>query len=627
MLGRPQLGAILVSSGLISAEQLNAALVHHATNGCRVGEALVTLGFCTEKQIAQSLAEQLEIAFVDLETTPPLPGCASLLPREVALEYEVVPVCMEGSRLLVAVRDPFDIRIDEALRRVIDTPLVLGVAPESQLQHCLQRSYVEGGRAARLEVQPREEGGAGCRVLGAGKAGGSSDAWRLAPAFTQHPAPSTQHASEASLRVIEALLADAVREAVSEVHFEPGPEQIRVRCRADGRLRVTAALPRVLWPGMLAILKRMCGLSPMEGHGSQEGGCRLRAEGREVEAVASTLRGVYGEKVVLGLRSRERELFSLAALGLQPELLAELHRRLIARQGLLLASGPGGSGKSTTLYALLASLNSAELNLMTVEETLELPVEGVHQVPVHAGKGSGTAATLKAVLRQAPDVLMVEELRDPEAVALAARAALAGCLILGGLPAQDAPEALARLLDLGADPWLIATATCGVLAQQLIPRVCEVCAEAYAPEPRLLQALEARFGPLRDAAFRRGKGCAQCHGSGTRGRVAVFELLLLDEELRSVIAAGEHCPKALLRSHRRRCGLPTLEEDAYRKACLGVVAPEEVMSLGLLLASEELEGPLAARRSRLAAEAGGSYHVTGDFVRQRAASSEQRAGA
>jgi type IV pilus assembly protein PilB len=559
--GRPKLGSLLTTSGVITPEQLERAIEHQISSGCRLGEALITLGFCTDAQIAQALAEQLQIPFLDLEESPPLPGCVSLLPRQVALEYGVIPIRMQGTRLLVAARDPFDIRVDEAVRQATGLQVVLATAPESQLVGLLHRHYKENPceepqpqAADAVEEDEAEEQQVSVeRLVAAGK-------------------------QVSTIRVVNSLIADAVRRGASDLHIEPEEDRVRVRYRIDGQMRPVMTLARDQLYSIVARVKIMCGLDIAENRKPQDGGCRVRVDGRSIELRVSTLCGVHGEVVVFRILCQDAGLQQLDAIGFEPDMLQRFRRLLAARHGVVLITGPTGSGKTTSLYAALNHLNRDDVNIVTVEDPVEVKLPGINQIQVHDRAGRTFAGTLRSLLRQDPNIIMVGEIRDAETVDIACRASLTGHLVLSTLHTQHALGTIARLLDMGVEPWMVAACLNGVLAQRLVRRVCEECAEDYTPPPGLQRALQAQFGSLEGAHFRKGRGCAACHHSGNRGRAGVFELLVIDDSLRELLARGTSAGK--LKEHALRSGFAFIEHDAFRKACRGLIAPEEIISLG-----------------------------------------------
>ncbi len=589
--GRPNVGHLLLKNGIISQAQLDEAIATQAERGCRLGEALVGLDFCSDAQIAQVLAEQLEIPYIDLHQHPPSPECVALISRETALEHGVLPVRLDGDRLLVAVRDPYDIRVDEVLRRATDHQIVLGAAPESQIRDLLYQFYsVNTFEEARTTIAD-------------------------ADLDLEDPSQSTVDrllvAGEdmSATRVVSTLIADAVRRNASDLHIEPDETHVRVRYRIDGKMCSVLTLPTSLLSSVAARIKIVCSMDISESRKPQDGGCRVRVHGQNIEIRASTLPGVYGEIVVLRLQTQQAHLFSLDALGMDERTLRDFRRLLSVRQGMILITGPTGSGKTTTLYGALSHLNRDDVNILTVEDPVERKLPGLNQVQVNDRAGRSFAATLRSMLRQDPDIIMLGEIRDLETADIACRAALTGHLVLSTLHTTHAVGTLARLHDMGVPSYMLAAALNGVVAQRLARRVCEKCAVEFRPPSRMRRALEAQFGSLEGAQFRKGRGCPSCHHRGTRGRVGIYEYVLVDEDLRTLLAEG--VAPSELRKRLRDRGFRSMEEDAFEKACRGIIPPEDVVNLGLALvpAADEPVSPGAVATTDLRQR---SYRVSGD---------------
>jgi len=392
----------------------------------------------------------------------------------------------------------------------------------------------------------------------------------------------TGEGGASAIEIVNALVTDAVRRRASDLHIQPGGEHIHVRYRIDGRLQELMPLPRTRLPSIVARIKILCGMDMTESRAPQDGNCKLRVDGREVELRASTLPTTHGEKVVLRILSSTADRYQLDGLGFPADLLSDFRGVLAARQGMVLITGPTGSGKTTTLYSALNYIHRPELNVVTVEDPVELDVAGISQVQVHDKAGRGFATTLRAMLRQDPDIIMVGEIRDTETAEIACRAAMTGHLVLSTLHTPSALSALPRLLDMGVPAYLAASSLIAVVAQRLVLRVCEECAYPYDPPPPLRAALQKTFGSLNGARFRKGRGCARCHRSGNLGRIGVYEMLTLDDDLRHLMTTG--ASPSELRAYVMRGGFHSLEQDAFEKAAAGLVAPEEISALGFDLA-------------------------------------------
>jgi type IV pilus assembly protein PilB len=566
VVGRPKLGTFLLESGNLSEQQLDTAIEHQVTHGCRLGESLVALGYCTDALVAQALAEQLDIPFLDLEENPPSPACITLLPREVALALGVLPVRLQEHRLLVAVQDPYDIRVDEAVRQATGLHAVIAAAPPAQLRELLRQHYSET-LLEEAQAHPPEE----------------------SPELETDEQPASVESLIAAgkevstIRLVHTVIADAFRRGASDIHLEPEPGQVRVRHRIDGWMHFGVTLPGELHQSIVARLKIMGGMDISESRRPQDGSCSVRVDGRPVELRVATLRGIHGEIVVLRLLCPDSGLQQLDALGLRPSAYQDLRRLLAGRQGLFLITGPTGSGKSTTLYAALNYLNQERVNVITVEDPVESQLPGINQIQIHDRAGRSFASTLRSMLRQDPDIIMVGEIRDAETAEIACRAALTGHLVLSTLHTPDTLGAVTRLREMGVAPWLLGACLSGVLAQRLARRVCDQCAQEYTPPHELLDALTSQFGRVDGARFRKGRGCPACRKMGHRGRVGIHELLLIDPQARHLVAEG--APAEVLEAHVKRQGFTTIEQDAFRKACEGLIPPEEVVELGLGVAS------------------------------------------
>ena len=393
------------------------------------------------------------------------------------------------------------------------------------------------------------------------------------------------------VEIVNVLIADAARKGASDLHIEPMRNNLRVRYRVDGGMRSVMPLQRSLLPNISARFKVMCGMDLSETRKPQDGSCTVRVGGEEMELRISTLPGINGEIIVARLLNRQTTgSLALSDLGMSEENLRAFRSLLTARQGMILVTGPTGSGKTTTLYSALNHLNAEEVNIITVEDPVEVALEGINQVQVNDRAGRSFADTLRAMLRQDPDVLMVGEVRDAETAEIACRAALTGHLVLSTMHTQHTVGTLARLFDIGIPPYLVASSLNGVMAQRLVRKVCDYCSQPYTPPAPLRRALMTHFRQECPTTFRKGAGCTRCGRTGTRGRTAVHELLIVDDDLRRLMSEG--APPSQLRRHVFEQGFRTMEYDAFEKAAAGLTPPEEIVRLGFGLASRlEGEGP------------------------------------
>jgi type II secretory ATPase GspE/PulE/Tfp pilus assembly ATPase PilB-like protein len=577
-LGRPNLGSLLISNGIITEAQLQFALLQQGSTGLRLGETLVALEMCTEAQITRALAAQLDIPFIDLQHTAPSPAVQDLLPRETALEYGILPISLSGDRLLAAVRDPYDIRLDSIVRQATGKALQIGLATETQLREALSGySTLSAEAAAAIDPQPLE-----IRVHEIHPEG--------AVAVEQLVAAGKQ---ASTIRVVNTLIAEAAHRRASAIHLAPSASGVHVRYKVDGELYPVVTLEREQLPSIVARIKLLCKMDVMESRKPQEGHCRLLVNDEHVQLRASTVPEVNGELLTIRLFVQGARQVDFETLGMDPRLLDQVKRVLCKRQGLLLATGPAGSGKTTTLHAALGSLASTHLNVITVEDPVEVQLPGVSQVQVEERLGQSFSATLRAVLRQDPDVVMVGEIRDPETAGIACRAALTGRLVLSTLHTNHALGTIARLQDMGVPSYVLAASLSGIVAQRLARKVCEECAEEHEPTPAIRRFLYSQDEDLSGIRFRRGRGCSACHQTGLAGRVGIYEFLPMTEGLRRLLFQGASGKE--LMEYLRQAKFRSMQQDAFQKACDGIISPEEAVRVGMSLCVDDFSDVIDTR--------------------------------
>jgi type IV pilus assembly protein PilB len=569
-LGRPNLGSLLISNGIITEAQLQFALYEQSSTGMRLGETLVALKICTEAQITRALAAQLDIPFIDLQQTKLDPAIVELLPRETVLEYGLLPISLTGDRLLAVVRDPYDIHLDAIVRQATGKELQIALATESDLREALATyctltpatPHTVDEVAHEIQVHEIHPEGAVSveQLVAAGK-------------------------QASTIRIVNTLIAEAVQRRASAIHIAPSAGAVHVRYRIDGELYPVVTLEREQLPSIVARIKLLCKMDVMESRRPQEGHCSLRVEEDRVQLRVSTVPEVNGELLTLRLFVQGERQIAMESLGMDRRLLEQLKRILCKRQGLLLATGPTGAGKTTTLHAALGHLVSSQVNVITVEDPVEVQLAGVSQVQVDERMGQTFAATLRAVLRQDPDVVMVGEIRDPETASIVCRAALTGRLVLSTLHTNHALGTIARLQDMGIPSYMLAASLCGIVAQRLARKVCEECAESHEPSPAIRRFLYSQDENLAGIRFRRGRGCSACHQTGTQGRVGVYEFLPMTEGLRRLLFQGASGRE--LMEHIRQGKFQSMPQDAFHKACDGLISPEEAVRVGVSLSVDD----------------------------------------
>ncbi len=525
--------------------------------------ALIAAGLLDAEAIGRVLADEFGVPFVRL-TEPEIGRDAiDVLPRSFTTRHLVCPVRRNGDTLLVAVSDPLEADVIDDLPHVAGGPVAICVATSEDIQRTLDRHYGRDGG-------PMEDLLEGIEPLTTEEDGKNQAAASTAIAdATESDAPV--------IKLVHDIIAEAVRQRASDIHLEPLARRLRVRYRIDGVLAEAESPPVRLQSAIISRLKLMANISIAEKRVPQDGRIQLAVAGRALDLRVSSLPTVHGEGVVMRLLDKEALRTGLADLGLEEGDNEVFHRLISAPDGMMLVTGPTGSGKTTTLYSCLHHLNQADRKIITVEDPVEYQLAGVNQVPVRPETGMTFAAALRAMLRQAPNIVMVGEIRDRETAEISINAALTGHLVFSTLHTNDAPGAVARLLDLGAKPFLLASALRAVVAQRLVRRICPACRENYAPPASELHLAGLPPEAAGTVRFARGTGCPACHGTGYRGRLGIFEIFLMSDAIRRMIY--EHASAARLRACAREDGMHTMREDGIRKVLAGHTTINEVVSV------------------------------------------------
>lgn len=561
-----RLGDLLVQAGLISGAQLQQALQDQKRTGSKLGRTVLDLGFIDEGRLLRALSEQLQIPFVELKHYKFDNQLTQSLPEAVARRFRVIVLSRQADGLLVGMTDPLDIFAQDEIERLLGKRVHPAVVRESELLGALDQLYRRTSEiaslAGELEGELQES---------------DFDLSRL----------GESNSDALVVRLLQTLFEDAVQMKASDIHIEPDDGVVRIRQRIDGVLNEQVMKEHRVASALVMRLKIMSGLDISEKRLPQDGRFNIRVKNRNLDVRVSTMPVQFGESVVMRLLDQSGAMFKLDGTGMPPAMLERFRRLLQRPHGMVLVTGPTGSGKTTTLYAGLSELNSPEKKIITVEDPVEYRLPRINQVQVNAKIELTFARVLRAALRQDPDIVLVGEIRDQETAEIGLRAALTGHLVLSTLHTNDALTSAMRLIDMGVEPFLVATALNAVLAQRLIRRVCENCMEDDQPDPRQLAWLEALHGgSLRDHRFKRGSGCHQCHNSGYAGRVGVYELLELDEPMIAALRRGD--PQGFAVAARQQAHYRPLAACALDYAIAGVTSIEEVLKVCATLADDEV---------------------------------------
>lgn len=561
--GYLRLGDLLISAGLITEEQLQEGLRLQKGTGKRLGTVLQENGFITESELIEALQMQLGIEFIDLSKVNIPTELVQLVPKNIAKQYQVVPVRLARDELYIAMSDPLNFYAIEEVRKAARRKVVPMVAMSSAVERAIQVLYGNEGAAKAIEEMKRE----------AAISGESTAAVDTAFAGNQVSEDSVSQAP--AIRLVNAIIERAITERASDIHMEPREGEFSVRMRIDGLLRDILTVPRELQAAVTSRVKVMSGLDITERRVPQDGRFNVKMRDKDIDLRISTLPTVYGEKIVARLLDKSGMRLSRDNIGLSPEDMEKYERLIKIKNGVILVVGPTGSGKSTTMYTMIGDLNRREVNLVTLEDPVEYNIDGVNQVQINEKVGMTFASGLRSILRQDPDIIAVGEIRDGETAEIAMRSAITGHVVLSTIHTSDALGTVERLIDMGVEPYLVASALKGVFSQRLVRRICPNCRQPYNPTEEQQSELGLPYDPER--VFYRGKGCPECFDTGYRGRTAVFEIFPLSIKVRRLIAkgAGREALESLLKDPS--IGFVSLRENALRLVEEGKTTGDEVL--------------------------------------------------
>ena len=576
------LGEILVVKNIITRSQLDTALDEQHRTHVKLGEALIALDLVNEEQITEARAIQLDVGYVNLQELDMDTELVALISESVARTYNILPVKKVGNKLIVAMANPLDVEAIDLVQFETKCRVEPALATEWRIAECMDRqcgNYKSGDlqsvmqqASSDVEVSPSD-------------ASDEFDEDINEVKRQSHRAPI--------VRMVNMLLTQAVRRKASDIHIEPRRSAVDVRFRLDGELHLVKSIPRPLHPAISSRIKIMTELDISERRLPQDGRATIRIDGKSVDLRVSTNPTIHGERVVLRILDRSLGLIPPDELGFSERDLKIFEKLLSQPYGIILVTGPTGSGKTTTLYAALNTLKSERINIMTVEDPVEYELDGVSQTNVHEKIGLTFANQLRTILRQDPDIVLVGEIRDTETADIAFRAALTGHLVLSTLHCNDAPSAITRLLDMDVEPFLVSSAVVGVQAQRLVRVLCPACKEPYQPDERTKILLG--LGPDEEVTLYRSVGCRECSNAGYKGRTTILEIMVMNEKISRLALAKASAND--LRAAAIEAGVLTMRQDAARKVIAGITTVEEVQRKVFLevdMVTGEADGGISA---------------------------------
>jgi type IV pilus assembly protein PilB len=557
-----KLGRILTKMGKTSREQVHEALSIQKTRKAKLGQVLSELGYCNERDVQAGLAAQAGLEYVDLKGLEVTDALKSAIPSDNIRSYEVVPIEYNpnAKRVRIAMKSPDNFRAVDDLRLLMGFNVEAVVADPAQVDSIIAKHYSKKESVADV-VQGLDTK----KFEGLARGDQSIDLDALSKAAGDNEI----------VKLVNLVLLQAIRDKASDIHFEPFENEFKMRYRIDGVLYEMVPPPKALGPAITSRVKVMANLDIAERRLPQDGRIELTLAGRPVDLRIAVLPTMHGESVVMRILDRSNVELSLERLGLRPDDLTVIRHQINKPNGIVIVTGPTGSGKTTTLYAALAELNTIDTKILTAEDPVEYDIDGLCQCQVNVETETTFAKLLRSFLRQDPDIILVGEIRDLETAQIAVQASLTGHLVLSTLHTNDAPSSVVRLMDLGLEAFLLTATLEGVIAQRLARTICSKCKESYEPKVEELMELSLTPEKVKGRKFFRGKGCENCHNSGYKGRMALFELMTVDDEMRDLIMKA--ASTTVLRDHARKRGMRSLRESGLMAIYEGQTTIDEVV--------------------------------------------------
>jgi len=564
-----RLGEILVKDSLISADQLKQALDYQKKNGGRLGTCLVKLGLVSDDDITAVLSRQYGVPSINLKFYEVDPTVIKLVPQETAVRYQIVPLSRVGSTLTIAMTDPTNVFAMDDIKFMTGFNVEPVVASETAIAEAIHKFYGDVESVEELDKVMKD------------LTGEDADALELAGEEAEMDLATLEKAAEEApiIKLCNLVLTDAVKRGASDIHIEPYEKEYRVRFRIDGVLQNVMAPPMKLKDAMTSRIKIMSKLDISEKRLPQDGRIMIKyakdGKKKELDFRVSTVPTLFGEKIVLRLLDKENLRLDMTKLGFEPESLQKFERQILKPYGMVLVTGPTGSGKTNTLYSSVARLNQSDTNIMTAEDPVEFQLPGINQVQMKEQIGLNFASALRAFLRQDPNIILVGEIRDFETAEIAVKAALTVHLVLSTLHTNDAPSTISRLMNMGIEPFLVATSVNLICAQRLVRRICVQCKEPLQIQPQALSEAGYSAEEAAKTIVYHGKGCAACNNTGYKGRVGLYEVMELNDDLRELILVGASALE--LKKKALEMGMITLRRSGLLKAAAGLTTMEEVL--------------------------------------------------
>jgi type IV pilus assembly protein PilB len=564
-----RLGEMLVKEALITADQLREAVAYQKTHGGRLGSVMIKLGLVNDDEITGVLSRQYGVPSINLKYYEVDPSVIRLIPQDTAVRYQVVPLSRVGSTLTIAMTDPTNVFAMDDIKFMTGFNIEPVVAPESAVNEAISKFYGEAQSVEELTKVMKDLAGEEAADL------------ELAAEEQEMDLAALERAAEEApiIKLVNLILTDAVKRGASDIHIEPYEKELRVRFRVDGILQEVMSPPLKLRDAIASRIKIMSKLDISEKRLPQDGRIMIKYRKgggiKELDFRVSTVPTLHGEKIVMRLLDKENLRLDMTKLGFERESLDKYERSILRPYGMVLVTGPTGSGKTNTLYSSVARLNTIETNIMTAEDPVEFQLQGINQVQMKEQIGLNFAAALRAFLRQDPNIILVGEIRDFETAEIAVKAALTGHLVLSTLHTNDAPSTISRLMNMGVEPFLVATSVNLICAQRLVRKVCQECKEPLEIPPQAL--IDAGYTPeeASSTVIYHGRGCAKCNKGGYKGRVGLYEVMEVTDDLRELILVGASAVE--LKKKALEQGMISLRRSGLTKVALGQTTLEEVV--------------------------------------------------